>query len=238
LSPNFSSHDWHVQPSCQRPKTACPPERSVFQSKANPSDAAPEGTPGGLLCPRNPFKLTILPEACQFNGPTGFPHPRAPDQALGSIRAAFSRQNRALPPAQATKSLNNKQLASERARTEASIHKKIVWRFLRTAGPLCPAQLKPFEELCPRIRSLVAEADSGSDLPSVPVRHYLMPGPLKKTQAWRPHLLCSERSYVYTTGESTVQEFSDSFVTLSRTRTDRKRNRTRHERASKAERHD
>ena len=61
LNSNISSHDWHVQPSCQRPNSRDPPERRLFSPVRNESDR-----------PRNLLKLPILLLACQRIGITGF----------------------------------------------------------------------------------------------------------------------------------------------------------------------
>ena len=64
LRPEQFSHDWHVQPSCQRPNRS-PPERC-----ASVQPGAHKGVSG---CPRNSFKLQVPPSPCQPIVPTGFP---------------------------------------------------------------------------------------------------------------------------------------------------------------------
>ena len=62
---NPFSHDWHVQPSCQRPNIACPPERRV-------------SSPGGTRIARirlssKPFNHTCCEKPCQRKQLTEFP---------------------------------------------------------------------------------------------------------------------------------------------------------------------
>ena len=62
---NPFSHDWHVQPSCQRPNIACPPERRV-------------SSPGGTHIVRirlssKPFNHTCCEKPCQRAHFTEFP---------------------------------------------------------------------------------------------------------------------------------------------------------------------
>jgi hypothetical protein len=64
LMPESVSHDWHVQPSCQRPNRD-PPERCEF-------------SPGELARVRirlssKPYKHTCGEKSCQSTHPTGFP---------------------------------------------------------------------------------------------------------------------------------------------------------------------
>ena len=64
LMPEFVSHDWHVQPSCQRPNRG-PPKRREF-------------SPGGDARVRSrlsskPYKHTCGVKSCQSTHPTGFP---------------------------------------------------------------------------------------------------------------------------------------------------------------------
>src|SRR5438094_6737372 len=64
LCPNPFSHDWHVQPNCQRPNRL-PPERRAF-------------SPGELARMRirlssKPCKAIVPLLACQLIVPTGFP---------------------------------------------------------------------------------------------------------------------------------------------------------------------
>ena len=64
LRPEQFSHDWHVQPSCQRPNRS-PPERCA--------SVQPEPHQCVSGCPRNSFKLQVPPSNCQPVVPTGFP---------------------------------------------------------------------------------------------------------------------------------------------------------------------
>ena len=64
LAPEFISHDWHVQPSCQRPNRG-PPGRRAF-------------SPGGdtqvrLRLSSKPYKHTVRRKSRQRSCPTGFP---------------------------------------------------------------------------------------------------------------------------------------------------------------------
>src|SRR5580698_10565277 len=64
LMPESVSHDWHVQPSCQRPNRG-PPKRCEF-------------SPGELAQVRirlssKPYKHTCGVKSCQSTHPTGFP---------------------------------------------------------------------------------------------------------------------------------------------------------------------
>ena len=64
LMPEFVSHDWHVQPSCQRPNRG-PPKRREF-------------SPGGdarvrIRLSSKPYKHTCGVKSCQSTHPTGFP---------------------------------------------------------------------------------------------------------------------------------------------------------------------
>ncbi len=64
LMPESVSHDWHVQPSCQRPNRG-PPERREF-------------SPGGVAVRRNRlssklYKHTVRCESRQLVLPTEFP---------------------------------------------------------------------------------------------------------------------------------------------------------------------
>ena len=64
------SHDWHVQPSCQRPNRG-PPERRAFSPGefyfmwANPQNKSD--------CPRNPTNIPCGAKPCQRSVATGFP---------------------------------------------------------------------------------------------------------------------------------------------------------------------
>ncbi len=81
LEPEPSSHDWHVQPSCQRPNRF-PPERRVFSPEqrlcrdgrlARPAEQSSAFPKNNSACPRNLIKLLVLLLACQPIVPTGFP---------------------------------------------------------------------------------------------------------------------------------------------------------------------
>ena len=81
MARTFPSHDWHVQPSCQRPNRF-PPERRVFSPEGSDVQLSSLRSTGRvrnpsphkkLLCPRNLIKLLALLLACQPIVPTGFP---------------------------------------------------------------------------------------------------------------------------------------------------------------------
>ena len=81
MARTFPSHDWHVQPSCQRPNRF-PPERRVFSPEGSDVQLSSLRSTGRvrdpsphkkLLCPRNLIKLLALLLACQPIAPTGFP---------------------------------------------------------------------------------------------------------------------------------------------------------------------
>ena len=81
MARTFPSHDWHVQPSCQRPNRF-PPERRVFSPEGSDVQLSSLRSTGRvrnpsphkkLLCPRNLIKLLVLLLACQPIVPTGFP---------------------------------------------------------------------------------------------------------------------------------------------------------------------
>jgi hypothetical protein len=64
LTPEHFSHDWHVQPSCQRPNRN-PPERCAsVRADSHKCESA---------CPRNLTKLPWLVRHCQLTGITGLP---------------------------------------------------------------------------------------------------------------------------------------------------------------------
>jgi len=70
LMPESVSHDWHVQPSCQRPNRD-PPERCEF----SPGDLAfcEQAHRSETDCPRNPTSIRCGAKSCQSAHPTGFP---------------------------------------------------------------------------------------------------------------------------------------------------------------------
>ena len=81
MARTFPSHDWHVQPSCQRPNRF-PPERRVFSPEGSHVQLSSLRSTGRVrdpsphkkfLCPRNLIKLLALLLACQPIVPTGFP---------------------------------------------------------------------------------------------------------------------------------------------------------------------
>ena len=83
LCPNPLSHDWHVQPSCQRPNRP-PPERREFSPdrillcgtgsltrSVEQSSTPPTRTESD--CPRNPTNILCRAKPCQRPHPTEFP---------------------------------------------------------------------------------------------------------------------------------------------------------------------
>jgi len=65
FQPEPSSHDWHVQPSCQRTEPL-PPERALSVQYRNTHKCI-------SACPRNLYKLRVLRGHCQPIAITGFP---------------------------------------------------------------------------------------------------------------------------------------------------------------------
>ena len=83
LCPNPFSHDWHVQPSCQRPNRL-PPERRAFSSRRILSvwhrvfDAASRAKLDrthldSIRLSSKPFKHIVRAKPCQRQRPTTFP---------------------------------------------------------------------------------------------------------------------------------------------------------------------
>jgi hypothetical protein len=74
LRPSHSSHDWHVQPYCQRPNRL-PPERRAFSPErihSRRANLSPHYR-NDFVCPRNLLNLSRCVAACQPAVPTGFP---------------------------------------------------------------------------------------------------------------------------------------------------------------------
>ena len=110
--PEPSSHDWHVQPSCQR-TDPLPPERALSVQCRFAGVGTGFNPPGRAkarrlhrpkpACPRNLYKLRVLRANCQPVAITGFPpvfhnrgelqHQRVKDHPSKplSFRAAHSR---------------------------------------------------------------------------------------------------------------------------------------------------
>src|SRR5580704_8110179 len=65
LCPNPFSHDWHVQPSCQRPNRI-PPKRREFSPEQGHTNVP-------TACPRNLSNIQGAAKHCQPQHPTGFP---------------------------------------------------------------------------------------------------------------------------------------------------------------------
>ncbi len=73
LEPEPSSHDWHVQPSCQRPNRF-PPERRAFSPERKGSFArARRPRLHRIRLSSKPIQATRSPARCQPIVPTGFP---------------------------------------------------------------------------------------------------------------------------------------------------------------------
>ena len=64
-NPNPFSHDWHVQPSCQRPNRI-PPKRREFSPEQGHTNVP-------TACPRNLSNIQGAAKRCQPQHPTGFP---------------------------------------------------------------------------------------------------------------------------------------------------------------------
>jgi hypothetical protein len=93
LCPNPFSHDWHVQPSCQRPNRL-PPERRAFSSRRTRCKQR-------IRLSSKPFKHIVRAKPCQRSHPTVFPRVfhigNAQDAPSGSSKAQNSAQRYRLP---------------------------------------------------------------------------------------------------------------------------------------------
>ena len=69
LCPNPFSHDWHVQPSCQRPNRL-PPERRAFRSRRTRLCGRTHKSESG--CPRNPSNISFAPNPVNASIPQHF----------------------------------------------------------------------------------------------------------------------------------------------------------------------
>ena len=72
FEPEPSSHDWHVQPSCQR-TDPLPPERALSVQSRLAKARARRSRPHTSACPRNLYKLRVLRDHCQPMAGTGYP---------------------------------------------------------------------------------------------------------------------------------------------------------------------
>ena len=72
LGPSHFSHDWHVQPSCQR-TDPLPPERALSVQSRITEARARRSRPHKPACPRNLYKLRVCDDHCQPVAITGFP---------------------------------------------------------------------------------------------------------------------------------------------------------------------
>jgi len=72
FQPEPSSHDWHVQPSCQR-TDPLPPERALSVQSRITEARARRSRPHKPACPRNLYKLRVLRVHCQPMAGTGYP---------------------------------------------------------------------------------------------------------------------------------------------------------------------
>ena len=89
----IQSHDWHVQPSCQRPNRTPPERRASVQA-----DSENRRERQSLLRIRlssKPYQVTVLPLRCQPIGPTGFP----PVFHNGTLLLSSAQQNATSGPA-------------------------------------------------------------------------------------------------------------------------------------------
>jgi hypothetical protein len=73
LARTFPSHDWHVQPSCQRPNRIIRLSGRAFSPVESLLHERGRSRLHGFGCPRNLLKLLVLLRACQPIAPTGFP---------------------------------------------------------------------------------------------------------------------------------------------------------------------
>ena len=102
LCPNPLSHDWHVQPSCQRPNRD-PPERCEFSPdriflcgtgsltrSVEQSSTPPTRTESD--CPRNPTNIRAAQNPVNVRIPQNFHHFSTLEKAIGSAsRGSFNR---------------------------------------------------------------------------------------------------------------------------------------------------
>src|SRR5580700_8694658 len=72
LMPESASHDWHVQPSCQRPNRG-PPKRCEFSPGGNFGMRARRPHHKETDCPRNLTSIRRCAKSCQSALPTEFP---------------------------------------------------------------------------------------------------------------------------------------------------------------------
>ena len=93
LMPESVSHDWHVQPSCQRPNRG-PPKRREFSPGGNSGMRARCPHHKETDCPRNLTSIRWCAKSCQSAHPTGFPDDFHNWTVLGSAsrRAAQTKQ--------------------------------------------------------------------------------------------------------------------------------------------------
>ena len=103
LNSNISSHDWHVQPSCQRPKSL-PPERSASVRK-KPTRTSLSPPHIEFFRPRNLSKISFCPRKCQPGDFTGFSQRAASCKQIRLARRprlkarSFRAAKRIFPPA-------------------------------------------------------------------------------------------------------------------------------------------
>jgi hypothetical protein len=142
--PSHFTHDWHVQPSCQRPNRI-PPERRVFsperivrgldRERVWRDESRPTRT---ILLSSKPLKVTVLPGRlstyCIHSISTG-------NQPVESkCRDALNaRQNTSPAP-----NCRNGRISAQAEAEDYGLRKDLYRRFLRKPH-------KPFEELSPRI---------------------------------------------------------------------------------------
>jgi hypothetical protein len=137
--PELSSHDWHVQPSCQRTESPMPPKRRAFQSSADSHKCE-------SACPRNSFKLPVSQGCCQPIVPTGFP------PVLHSRGAAQNVPNQDLVLELLAR--NETQSSARNFSGPIGTSQGGSWQLeKRSLGGSCEKTLKPFEEPCPRMRT-------------------------------------------------------------------------------------
>ena len=90
LMPESVSHDWHVQPSCQRPNRG-PPKRCEF----SPGECARMR----IRLSSKPYKHTCGVKSCQSSLPTGFPDDfHIGKSCFGMRRAGELPAKRKVPP--------------------------------------------------------------------------------------------------------------------------------------------
>jgi hypothetical protein len=143
FQPEPSSHDWHVQPSCQR-TDPLPPERALsVQSRLAFSRASRDHTKPA--CPRNLYKLRVLCDHCQPDAGTGYP-PVFHSRGAKSLSNQYIKRSSAHATKRIFRLLTTPMPFRHKPRRKSISLKK------RSLGGFCEQRIKPFEEPCPRMK--------------------------------------------------------------------------------------